>query len=106
MITLTFVVVQAALVYYAQYLALAAATQGADAARGYQADAGAGTDQAQRFLDQAGWGLRAADIDATVSPAGDVRVDVRGQAVAVLPFVTFHIEQSAHRTVEHVTDSP
>lgn len=99
LLIITFMLVQAALVFYARSTALAAATQGANAARSYNADTSAGQQRAQNFLTQAGGGLRDHDITTQYTPT-DVTVTVRGRAVSVLPGLTFDVEQSASGPIE------
>ncbi len=53
-LALTFLVIQVGLVLYARTIALAAASQGANAARGYGATDAAGHARATTFIDQAG----------------------------------------------------
>jgi Flp pilus assembly protein TadG len=102
MLFLSFAVVQVGLVFYARSIALAAATQGANAARGYNANNEAGQAASQRFLDAAGDGLR--DQNITVRRVGnDVTVTVTGNAVSVLPGFNFGINQSARGSIERVT---
>ena len=102
MFLLTFTVVQVALVYYAHSLALGAATQGVNAARGYQSSAGAGESHARQFLSRAGSGLLDEQVNA--SRGGEqVTVVVTGRAVSVLPGMTFTVRKSAHGPVERVT---
>ena len=102
MLTLAFVVVQAALVFYAQSIALGAATQGVNAARGYQSSAGAGEDHARDFLAAAGTGLT--DQRVSASRGGtEVSVTVSGRAISVLPYVNFAVRRTAHGPVERVT---
>ncbi|WP_117209906.1 TadE family protein [Allorhizocola rhizosphaerae] len=94
MLIVTFMVVQAALVYYARSTALAAATQGANAARAYNAPSDAGQLRANNFLNQAGGGLRNHDVIVVFSGT-DVTVTVTGNAVPVLPGFNFGVAQSA-----------
>jgi Flp pilus assembly protein TadG len=102
MLTLAFIVVQAALVFYAQSIALGAATQGVNAARGYQSSAGAGENHAQDFLAAAGTGLT--DQRVSASRGGtEVSVTVSGRAISVLPYVNFTVRRTAHGPVERVT---
>ncbi len=102
MLILAFSVVQAGLVYYAHSLALGAATQGANTARGYGSSAGAGQAKAQQFLNQAGDGLLAQNITASRTGA-QATVVVTGKAVSVLPGLTFTVTKTAHGPVERVT---
>lgn len=102
MLILAFAVVQAGLVYYAHSLALGAATQGVNAARGYQSSAGAGASHARQFLSRAGAGLLNQQVSATRSGT-QATVVVTGRAVSVLPGLTFTVTKTAHGPVERVT---
>ncbi len=102
MILLTFAVIQVGLVFYARSIALAAATQGVNAARGYNAVDSAGVADARKFLDQAGDGLTNQSIDVR-RVGNEVTVTVTGNAISVLPGLTFQVNQSARGSVERVT---
>lgn len=91
---ITFIVVQAAFVYNARSEALAAATQGANAARAYNAPVGAGPARAQNFLDRVDGGLKNTSITMT-STGTTVTVTVRGEAVSILPGLRFTVSHSA-----------
>jgi hypothetical protein len=100
LLLVTFMVIQTALVFYARSTALAAATQGANAARTYGSNPYvAGKDKAERFLAVIGGGLR--DPEVTVESSGtSVTVTVTGKAPGVIPFMTFKITQSASGPIE------
>jgi Flp pilus assembly protein TadG len=99
---LAFTVIQAGLVYYAHSLALGAATQGANAARGYGASAGTGDTHAREFLSQAGSGLLNQHV--SVHRGGEqVTVVVTGTAVSLLPGLTFTVSKSVSSPVERAT---
>lgn len=102
MILLTFAVVQTGLIFFAQSIALGAATQGASAGRGYQSSAAAGETRAANFLSAAGVGLDNQRVVVTRT-ATEVRVTVTGQAVTVLPGLRWTISKSAHGPVERPT---
>ena len=102
MILLIFAVVQVGLVYHARSLALAAATQAANAGRGYQAPTGSASDVAAGFLADAGDGLTETSV-TTVQTGTDVSVTVTGTAISVLPGITFTVSQTAHGSVEQPT---
>lgn len=103
LLMVTFMVVQAALVYYARSTALAAATQGANAARAYNAEHNAGQLRANNFLSQAGGGLRNHQI--SLSRTGtDVTITVTGNAVSVIPGFTFGVSQSASGPIERFVE--
>jgi Flp pilus assembly protein TadG len=96
---LTFIVTQAAFVFYARSTALAAATQGANAARAYNATPNAGVTKANDFLNVVGGGLR--DPSVSVSSTGtEVTITVTGQARTVIPGLSFTVSQSASGPVE------
>jgi Flp pilus assembly protein TadG len=103
MLMLAFITVQAALVFYAQSVALGAATQGVNAARGYLSNAGAGEDHARDFLTAAGTGLTGQRVSASRS-ATEVSVTVSGRAISVLPGLNFAVRRTAHGPVERVTE--
>jgi Flp pilus assembly protein TadG len=99
LLLVTFMVIQAALVFHARSTALAAATQGAQAARAYGSTLTVGKDKAEAFLEVVGQGLR--DPDVSVSTTGtEVTVTVRGNAPSLIPLMTFPVQQSASGPVE------
>ncbi|WP_328383703.1 pilus assembly protein [Micromonospora zamorensis] len=102
MILLTFAVIQTGLVYFAQSIALGAATQGVNSARGYQSSSTAGETRTTNFLSAAGVGLENQQVIVTRS-ATEVRVTVTGQAITVLPGLSWTISKSAHGPVERPT---
>ncbi|MEU7673543.1 TadE/TadG family type IV pilus assembly protein [Micromonospora taraxaci] len=102
MILLTFAVVQTGLVFFAQSIALGAATQGVNAARGYQSSAAAGETRAISFLSTAGVGLEDQQVDVTRTGT-EVHVTVTGHAITVLPGFSWTISKSAHGPVERPT---
>jgi hypothetical protein len=102
LIFLTFAIPQVGFVYFANSLALGAATQGVNVERGYQATPGSGVTHANEFLDLAGAGLTNRQV--TVSRSGtEVTITVTGQAISVLPGLTFTVRKSAHGPIERPT---
>ncbi len=100
-----FAVVQAALYFHARSLALAAATEGANAARAHGATPGAGTARAHDFLDRAARGTLT-QITVTERDPGPerVRVHVTGTVLSVLPLLPdLHVDQAAQVDREHLT---
>jgi Flp pilus assembly protein TadG len=86
LLLLIFGLVQAALWFYARNLALAAAQEGADAARGYQASTDAGVTRAESFLQRAaGDSLQSATVSSSGSTPTTVRIEVRGRSLSVIP---------------------
>ncbi|MBV1851741.1 TadE/TadG family type IV pilus assembly protein [Catellatospora tritici] len=102
LLVVTFIVVQAALVYQAKALALAAATQGANAARNYGSDATAGRDRARSFLRRVDFGITDTEIAASVN-ADVATVTVKGKAQSIIPFWEFSVSHTAYGPVERFT---
>lgn len=99
LLLLTFMLIQASLVWYAHSVALGAATQGANAGRLYGSSTAIGRAKAVDFLDRVGPAL--SDPVVTASVAGnEVTVVVRGKARSILPGLTFTVTQSASGPVE------
>jgi Flp pilus assembly protein TadG len=103
MLLLVFALVQTVLWYYARGLAIAAAQQGASAAAAYGATSSTGAAHARDFL--AGQdSLRDIQVSTTGSTRTEVRVEVTGRALSVLPGVAgIVIQQSAYAPVERFT---
>ncbi len=102
LLLLTFIVVQAAFVFYARSTALAAATQGANAARAYNAPLSSGTAKANDFLGRIGPGLKNPSVSLR-SNGTQVTVTVTGEAQTIIPFVRFPVTQSATGPIERFT---
>jgi Flp pilus assembly protein TadG len=98
-LVLTFMIVQASLVWYAHSVALGAATQGANAARLYGSSAATGDREAQQFLDEIGPALTDTTVTTTIT-GNRVEVVVTGEAQSVLPWMTFRVRQTASGPVE------
>ncbi|MEU7756366.1 TadE family protein [Micromonospora sp. NPDC049171] len=104
---LLFASVQVAAVFLARSTALHAAQSGVNAQRPYQAPEGAGVDSATRFLQAAGgWlvGWDSADPTCVIIDEVEVTCTVSGRSLSVVPGVDFAVRQSAHGTVERVTE--
>lgn len=104
LLVVTFMVIQAALVFHARSMALAAATQGAQVARAYGSSLPAGKAKAESFLDVLGRGVRDPEVEVSES-ATDVTVTVRGTAPSIVPFMTFDVTQSASGPKERFVTS-
>ncbi|WP_067826284.1 TadE/TadG family type IV pilus assembly protein [Actinomadura kijaniata] len=96
-------VVQFAMVYHARHVALAAAQAGARVAR-TQPDGGGWQDQAVAKatgdVRQIGANLLTG-LSVRAGENGDQRwVEVRGEAVRVVPFMTFHVTQRSEGPIE------
>jgi Flp pilus assembly protein TadG len=105
LLLLIFTIVQTALWFYARNLALAAAQEGADAARSYGSSPAAGVTRARSFLDRsAGDSLQGTAVSSAGSTATTIRISVKGHALSVLPGVPgFAVDQSASAPVERFT---
>jgi Flp pilus assembly protein TadG len=103
MLSLVAAATQVALVFYAGQLALTAAQDGVHAGATQNSDAA--RDAAQSFLDRAsGTAFAPTEVTATVEQGGGVlRVQVRGQALSLLPGLTWPVDKSAVAALERVT---
>lgn len=98
LLLLVLLVVQVGLYFHASHIALAAAEEGARAARTRLGTAAAGQARARRFAAALGDGLiRSPVVTATRSPS-TARVEVRGQVATVVPGLRL--------TVDRVVESP
>jgi Flp pilus assembly protein TadG len=101
------VIVQASLWYLAREAALAAARQGADAARVLNAPAGAGTRAALTFArkDASGYLLKpqANQLPPRGSTQRTVQITVTGQVPDLVPGVPLTVSQTAQAPVEQFT---
>lgn len=88
-------VLQACLVFHARSLALAAAQQGCDAGRAYNAPAAAGRARTAAFLDTAAKGTLTATTVTVTNSATTTTVTVTGNALTLLPGVKVRVSQSA-----------
>jgi Flp pilus assembly protein TadG len=106
-LALIVLVVQASLWWYARQVALTAAREGSEAARAYQAPAGAGTTQAESVLARLGSGLSNPGVSTAASGNGaDVTVTVSVTAESLLPFIpgltiTQHVTAPVERFVPY-----
>ncbi|MGC5285964.1 TadE family protein [Micromonospora sp. DT231] len=106
-LVLLFASVQVAAVFLARSTALHAAQSGVNAQRSYQAPNGAGVDSATHFLQVAGgWlvGWDSAGPTCVIIDEIEVTCTVHGRSLSVVPGVDFAIRQTAHGTVERVTE--
>jgi Flp pilus assembly protein TadG len=99
MLLFTFMLVQAALVWYAHSVALGAATQGANAGRLYGSSASAGRTKAADFLHRVGPAMTDTVVTSQVR-GNEVTVVVSGKARSVIPGMSFTVTQSASGPVE------
>ncbi|TDD64191.1 pilus assembly protein [Actinomadura darangshiensis] len=103
LILVMLVVVQFAMVFHARHVALAAAQSGARVARtspvggGWE---GAATTKAAGSVQEIGPGLLSG-LQVTAGEENDERwVEVSGEAVQVVPFMTFHVSQRSQGPIE------
>ncbi|QFG21796.1 TadE/TadG family type IV pilus assembly protein [Actinomadura sp. WMMB 499] len=96
-------VVQFAMVFHARHVALAAAQSGARVARTAPAGGGwqgAAVERAGQDVREVGPNLLGG-LSITAGEVNDERwVEVRGEAVNVIPFMTFHVSQRSQGPVE------
>lgn len=100
-----FTAIQASTWFWARSIALAAAQEGADAQRAYNAAPGAGQARAQAFITSTKDGLNDTRITVTARPDG-VQVTVSGHCLTVLPGFcnAFPVSATVHGTTERVTN--
>lgn len=105
LLLLIFTIVQGSLWFYARNLALAAAQEGVSAGRGYGASASIGVTKARSFLDRAAQdSLQSIDVSSSGSTPTQIRIQVRGRSLSVLPGVPgITVSQSAQAPVERFT---
>lgn len=103
LILVMLVVVQFAMVFHARHVALAAAQSGARVARTQPAGGGwqdAAVTKATGDVQKIGPNL-ISGLDVTAGEANDERwVEVSGQAVRVIPFMTFNVRQRSQGPIE------
>lgn len=106
LVAVIFGAVQVATYFTARTVALSAAQLAVSAERRYDATPGAGQERAESYLASSGDWLVDAQVDAPVRSDDEVFVTVRGEALSILPGVTWEIEQTARGTVERFTEAP
>ena len=106
MLMLAGIIIQAGLVYHARSVALGAATQGVNVARGYQNDPAAGVAHAEAFLNQVGGGLENRNVTYNLEDDNGeaVVITVTGDAISMIPGLRFRIRQSARGSVEQFVE--
>lgn len=106
MLTLIMAVVQVALVFYAEQLALTAAQDGLRTGRYFDAvSAEQARHDAEAFLERAaGSTLAATTVSADLDDAaGTLRVTVTGDALSVVPGLRLQVSKEAVGAVERIT---
>jgi hypothetical protein len=100
-----FTAIQASTWFWARSIALAAAQEGADAQRAYNAAPGVGQARAQAFITSTKDGLNDTHVTVTDTPDG-VQVTVTGHCLTVLPGFcgAFPVTATVHGTTERVTN--
>ncbi|KAB1932576.1 pilus assembly protein [Micromonospora sp. ALFpr18c] len=106
-LVLLFASLQVSAVFLARAAALNAAQSGVNAQRVQQAEDGAGVASATQFLNTAGGWLVGWDNPGPTCVITDadteVTCTVSGRSLSVVPGVDFAVQQTAHGTVERVT---
>lgn len=105
LLLVVFTIVQTGLWFYARNLAHAAAQEGVTAAAGFGARPDAGTSRAKAFLaQQAGDSLTRTVVSSAGSTATQVRIEVTGVSLSVLPGVNgIAVTESVTAPVERFT---
>jgi Flp pilus assembly protein TadG len=100
-----FTAIQAATYFWSKSIAQAAAQEGAEAQRAYNAPLGVGQTRAAAFAASAGDGLTGTTITVTTD-AEQVQVTVTGNCLSVIPGFCglFPVRATAHGTRERVTN--
>ncbi len=100
LLLLILLVVQVGLYFHASHVALAAAEEGARAARSLHGTAPAGATRARRFATALGGGLlRSPVVTASRGPT-TARVEVQGQVAMVVPGVRLRVDRVVQSPVE------
>ncbi|WP_196279271.1 TadE family protein [Catellatospora vulcania] len=102
LLLVSMMVLQTGFYFYARSIALAAATQGANAGRQHGSNDTSARANAEDFLRRIGPGLQSPVVTVRRDTANtEVTVVVTGRAVSLLPFMNpFEISQQAHGPVE------
>jgi hypothetical protein len=102
LLLLTFIVLQAGVYFYAQSIALAAATVGVNTARQNEGQEEAGETAAAEFLGQLPGMLVGPEITAVLDPELDnvMRVTVTADVFSVFPGLNLTVTETARRPIE------
>jgi Flp pilus assembly protein TadG len=100
---LIFGAVQAATYFTARAVALSAAQVAVTTQRQHQASDGAGEQRARAFLTRSGDWLRDWDVTQTGLTTDWVEFTVTGDALSLVPGVTWRVSQNARGTLERLT---
>lgn len=95
-------ILQAAIWYYGQSVATAAAQHGLDAARVPSGSSAAGEATVEQFVDQVG-GLGLTDVVVDRSP-DEVSVTVAGEVQALVPFFAVPVSVTLETPVERIVE--
>jgi hypothetical protein len=95
--------VQAGLWWHARNVALAAAQQGVEVARGRDATLAQGTAEARSFLNRAGESISGASV--TGATGLTVRIEVTGTVDTLVPGLKLPVDQHAEAAKERITEA-
>lgn len=104
---LIFAAIQAATFFWAREIAQAAAREGVNAQRAYNAAPGIGANQANAFIASTGDGLTGTTVTINYLAGGtQVQATVTGHCLSVIPAFcnAFPVHATIHGTVERITD--
>ena len=99
---LVLLTVHAGLWWHARNVAMSAAQQGVEAARGRGSSLDAGTRETRDFLDRAGGSISGAHVSG--SRGQTVRITVTGHVDTLIPGLTLPINQHAEAATERITE--
>jgi hypothetical protein len=103
LLMLIFTTVQAATYFTARTVALTAAQTAVTVERKHTAQEGEGRQAAETFLDDVGDWLRNPHVSEPAYTTDGVRYTVTGDALSLVPGLTWQISQTAHGTLERFT---
>lgn len=105
LLLLVFGGVQITTYFTARTVALSAAQAGVAAERSYDAVPGSGVTRAEEFLAGAGDWLVNARVSEPVGDETEVFITVEGEALSIIPGVSWEIRQTARGTRERFTEA-
>jgi hypothetical protein len=103
LLVLVFAAVQAATYFTARTVAMTAAQTAVTVERKHTAQQGDGRHAAEAFLDDVGDWLRDPRVSDPHYTGDGVRYTVTGDALSLVPGITWQVSQTAHGTLEQFT---
>lgn len=106
LVILTMLAVQFALLYHGRNAAEAAVRDGLRVARGYESTGAAGAADCTHYLDQVAGRMLTEPTCTATRAATTVTVSVHATVMSVVPFGTFHVNETATAPVEVFVANP